>query len=160
MKTERSIYILFLFGLLVAGGVACNKKGSQAPPVTPPDSTGATAPVQSQVALWLTNADKSALFQQQKIALNFGTGLAVQPVITVDTTQTNQTIDGFGYALTGGSAQLIYSLPAAQRQALEQELFATDSTHIGVSYLRLTIGASDMSARVFSYDDKMNMKGN
>src|SRR6185437_8490106 len=72
---------------------------------------------------------------------------------TVDTTQTYQTIDGFGYALTGGSAQLIYSLPTAQRQALEQELFATDSTNIGVSYLRLTIGASDMSARVFSYDD-------
>src|SRR6185312_13143120 len=70
-----------------------------------------------------------------------------------DTTTTYQTIDGFGYCLTGGSAQLIEGLPASQRQALEQELFTADSTHIGVSYLRLTIGASDMSARVFSYDD-------
>jgi glucosylceramidase len=73
--------------------------------------------------------------------------------ITVDTTTTYQQMDGFGYCMTGGSAQLIYGLPPAQRQALEQELFTTDSTSIGVSYLRLTMGASDMSARVFSYDD-------
>ena len=139
---------------MLAGGMgACNKKSSPAPPVTPPDTLSHPATGPSQVALWLTNADKSVLFQQQSTVLNFGTGLAVEPVITVDTTQVYQTIDGFGYALTGGSAQLIYGLPAAQRQALEQELFATDSTHIGVSYLRLTIGASDMSARVFSYDD-------
>lgn len=149
MKTKK----ILLMGMLVAGMTACSKKGSSPPPVTPPDTTGNTTPVQSQVAFWLTNTDKSALFQRQNIALNFGTGLAVQPVITVDTTQTYQTIDGFGYALTGGSAQLIYSLPTAERLALEQELFSTDSTDIGVSYLRLTIGASDMSAQVFSYDD-------
>ena len=137
--------------ILLCGMAACSKKNSPSPPVTPTNPD--TLPVSSQVSLWLTNADKTVLFQQQNVVLNFGTGLAVQPVITVDTTQTYQSIDGFGYAMTGGSAQLIYGLPAAQRQALEQELFGTDSTHIGVSYLRLTIGASDMSARVFSYDD-------
>src|SRR5699024_9850250 len=31
--------------------------------------------------------------------------------------------------------------------------FSTDSTFIGVSYLRISIGASDLSKRVFSYDD-------
>jgi glucosylceramidase len=132
---------------------ACSKKSnSPAPPVTPPVDT-TKAIVSSQVAFWLTNPDKTALFQQQNVALSFSTALAVEPVITVDSTTTYQTIDGFGYALTGGSAQLIYSLPAGQRAALEQELFGTDSVHIGVSYLRVSIGASDMSARVFSYDD-------
>src|SRR6185437_4849740 len=135
------------------GFAACSKKSSSSPVTPPPTDSTSSTPVNSQVALWLTNPDKSALFQQQNVALNFGNGLAVEPVITVDTTQTYQSIDGFGYAMTGGSAQLIYGLPTAQREALEQELFATDSTHIGVSYLRLTIGASDMSARVFSYDD-------
>ena len=42
--------------------------------------------------------------------------------------------------------------PAA-RAALLRELFATDSTNIGTSYLRLSIGASDLNERVFSYDD-------
>jgi glucosylceramidase len=153
MKTSQTLLLLAGFILTLTGIGACGKKasGSTGGGVTPPDST--TVPVSSQVAFWLTNPDKSMLLKKQNVALNFTAGTAVQPVITVDTTQTYQTIDGFGYALTGGSAQLIYGLPTAQRQALEQELFTTDSTYIGVSYLRLTMGASDMSARVFSYDD-------
>src|SRR5215472_6771999 len=96
--------------ILLCGIAACSKKNNPSP-VNPthPDTT--VAPVTSQVALWLTNPDKTVLFQQQGGALNFGTGLAVQPVVTVDTTQTYQSIDGFGYAMTGGSAQLIYGLP-------------------------------------------------
>jgi glucosylceramidase len=153
MKTNQTLFLLAGFVLALFGATSCSKKGGSAGnPVTPPDTT-TTPVVSSQVAFWLTNADKSVLLQKQNVALNFSNGPAIQPVITVDTTQTFQTIDGFGYALTGGSAQLIYSLPTAQRQALEQELFKTDSNNIGVSYLRLTIGASDMSARVFSYDD-------
>ena len=144
-----AILILSLFG------AACSKKSSTpAPPVTPPtDTTKPVVIVGAPVAFWLTNPDKSALFQQQGGVLNFVSGTPSTPVITVDSTQTYQTIDGFGYALTGGSAQLIYSLPALQRAALEQELFGTDSTHLGVSYLRISMGASDMSASVFSYDD-------
>src|ERR1700743_3791875 len=154
MKTNKALSLFAAIVLIVNSLIACSKKGGNpSPPVTPPPKDTTTPVVNSQVAFWLTNPDKTVLFQRQNVALNFGNGLAVQPVITVDTTQTFQTIDGFGYALTGGSAQLIYGLPAAQRAALEQELFATDSNHIGVSYLRLTIGASDMSARVFSYDD-------
>ena len=154
MKTNQTLFLLAGFFVTLTGVGACGKKAGSpsGSGVTPPDSTTSTTG-SSQVAFWLTNPDKSALLQKQNVALNFTGGLAVQPVITVDTTQTYQTIDGFGYALTGGSAQLIYGLPTAQRQALEQELFTTDSNNIGVSYLRLTIGASDMSARVFSYDD-------
>jgi glucosylceramidase len=137
--------------MLLVSACSCGKKGSTPTQTTPPDST--TGPVASQVAFWLTNPDMSQLLQKQNTALNFSSGTAVQPVITVDTTTTYQQMDGFGYCMTGGSAQLIYGLPVAQRQALEQELFTTDSNYIGVSYLRLTMGASDMSARVFSYDD-------
>jgi len=42
--------------------------------------------------------------------------------------------------------------PAA-RAALLKELFATDGNNIGVSYLRVSIGASDLNERVFSYND-------
>ncbi len=34
-----------------------------------------------------------------------------------------------------------------------QELFGNDSNAIGISYLRVSIGASDLSAEVFSYND-------
>jgi glucosylceramidase len=141
--------------LLCSGMIACSKKGSNpAPPVTPPDTTK-TPPLTygANVTFWLTNADQSALLQKQNLSLRFSSATAVSPLISVDTTTTFQTIDGFGYALTGGSATLIHQLPAAQQTALLQELFLTDTNHIGVSYLRVTIGASDMSSHVFSYDD-------
>lgn len=143
--------LFFMIGAFVLTGIgSCGKKGgSPAPPVTPP----IVPVVSSDAALWLTNPDKSVLLQKQNIALNFSAGAGSGQVITVDSTQTYQGIDGFGYCLTGGSASLIHQLPAAQRSALLNELFLTDTNHIGVSYLRVTIGASDMSARVFSYDD-------
>ncbi|MEP6846901.1 MAG: glycoside hydrolase family 30 beta sandwich domain-containing protein, partial [Panacibacter sp.] len=63
-------------------------------------------------------------------------------------------IDGFGYTLTGGSAYVIDQLSAADKSFLLQQLFSTNSsTSIGVSFLRISIGASDLNASVFSYDD-------
>jgi glucosylceramidase len=74
-------------------------------------------------------------------------------VLTVDDTQHFQSIDGFGFALTGGSAQLLMRMGVTQRAALLRELFTTGDNGIGVSYLRVTIGSSDMNERVYSYDD-------
>ncbi|MBG8552145.1 glycoside hydrolase family 30 protein [Hymenobacter guriensis] len=107
------------------------------------------------VEFWLTNPDKSALFQRQAAPLGFGSEAATPttPVIEVDEQQTFQPIDGFGYCLTGGSAQLLHAMSPAARKTLLQELFGTAGTSIGVSYLRLSIGASDLDAQVFSYDD-------
>lgn len=131
--------------------VACSggsKKGDPGP-VTPPPVT----PTTSDVEVWMTKADKSVLLAKQTVPLNFKDTVNVNPTIVVDDAQTFQTIDGFGYCLTGGSASLIHGLPEATQDALLHELFATDSNNIGVSYLRISIGASDLSASVFSYDD-------
>lgn len=105
------------------------------------------------VAVWLTTGDKTALFQQQPGRLKFGTPNNTNPTIEVDETQKFQPIDGFGYCLTGGSAELLHQMGAAERAKLLRELFGTDGNNIGVSYLRLSIGASDLDAKVFSYDD-------
>ncbi|HEY9489606.1 MAG TPA: hypothetical protein VIQ51_14785, partial [Chryseosolibacter sp.] len=96
------------------------------------------------ISLWLTTGDKTSLFEQIK-GLSFTDSSRASSVIEVDTTQQFQTIDGFGYALTGGSASLIHEkLNAEERTALLKELFLTDGTNIGVSYLRVSIGASDL----------------
>jgi glucosylceramidase len=44
-------------------------------------------------------------------------------------------------------------MSAESRAKLLRKLFATDGDNIGVSYLRLSIGSSDLNERVFSYDD-------
>ena len=107
---------------------------------------------EGDIQFWLTTADKSSLLKR-KTDLVFSDLSGETSVITIDTTQTFQTMDGFGYALTGGSAYHINRLPAAQRSELLKELFQRDENSIGISYLRVSIGASDLDAKVFSYND-------
>ncbi|WP_299513965.1 glycoside hydrolase family 30 beta sandwich domain-containing protein [Mucilaginibacter sp.] len=103
--------------------------------------------------IWLTNADRSALFQQQKPIAFSSKADAGNPTIQVDEKETFQPIDGFGFALTGGSAMHMVRMSAESRAALIKDVFSTEDNSIGVSYLRLTIGASDLNDHVFSYDD-------
>ena len=107
----------------------------------------------SDVVFWLTTPDKSALFKSQNVGLVFSSLTNSNPTIDVNTSQKYQSIDGFGFALTGGSASLINGLAQQAKDDLLKELFLTDSTFIGVSYLRVSIGASDLSASTFTYDD-------
>lgn len=103
--------------------------------------------------MWLTTPDRQTLLQKQNISLLFSNTTNQNSTINVDSTTQYQSIDGFGFALTGGSATLINQLTAAQQSALLTELFATDSASIGISYLRISIGASDLSASDFTYDE-------
>ncbi|MEP6747156.1 MAG: glycoside hydrolase family 30 beta sandwich domain-containing protein [Bacteroidota bacterium] len=138
---------VLVFGFIVFTSSRCKKSSdtSTPPPVTP---TGT-----NDMDFWLTKSDQSVLLQKQNTTLSFGTVASTNPVITVDTTTTFQTVDGFGYTLTGGSASLINAMAAADKANLLQELFGSGSTSIGISYLRVSIGASDLNATVFSYDD-------
>jgi len=144
---------LALLALLATGCKKDDGSGAAPTPTPPVTPTPPTPSTPSQVAVWLTMPDKSALFYRQKVSLQFGANTNSDPIIAVDTTQTYQTMDGFGYCLTGGSAQVMKQMDASSRAALIKELFATDSTSLGVSYLRVSIGASDLDAQVFSYDD-------
>ena len=143
--------------LLLAGIISvqcnCSKKstsnsgGSGGGGTTPP------TPDNSDVAFWVTKADQSILLQKQTSLLALSSGSGTPATITLDSTQIFQTVDGFGYTLTGGSATLINALTAADKSSLLNELFGSAANSIGVSYLRVSLGASDLSASVFSYDD-------
>jgi glucosylceramidase len=117
------------------------------------DDTPSSATATSGITAWITRGDKSALLQKQTGFIPFTSTDNSVPTIEVDTTISYQTIDGFGYTLTGGSAYLINKLPSSQRTSLLQEFFGTGENSIAVSYLRISIGASDLNAEVFSYDD-------
>lgn len=143
------ISLLMAWIVLTGGckkGNANNDEGNNPPPGDPPVTN-------SDVAFYLTKPDQTTLFKKQNVSLVFGNTNNTYATIEVDTTQTYQTMDGFGYTLTGGSATLLHGLGAAQLDPLLKELFLWDSTNIGVSYLRVSIGASDLSATPFTYDD-------
>lgn len=109
--------------------------------------------VKSEVKVWLTDPDRSILFQQQADPLPYTNSADNNPVITIDESKTFQSVDGFGFTLTGGSALHIQNMDPSARAALLQELFGTDGNHIGISYLRISIGSSDLNDHVFTYDD-------
>jgi len=73
--------------------------------------------------------------------------------IQMDASKGFQKMEGFGFALNGGSAALIDQLPSAKKQALLKEIFGKGKDDLGVNYIRISIGASDLDAHVFSYDD-------
>ncbi len=139
----------FLSFFLLVSVIACNKSGdsgSTAPPPPPPTAV-------NDMDLWLTTANEGIKLQKQNAVLSFAANINQYPNIEVDESSTFQTIDGFGFTLTGGSAEVINQLSGAKKTELLQELFGPGSTGIAVSYLRLSIGASDLNSTVFSYDD-------
>src|ERR1700730_3284551 len=108
----------------------CNKSKSK--DTGPPP--GVSGP---SISYWVTKGDQTALLQKQTTPLSFNSTTG-QNSIEVDSTQTYQTIDGFGYSLTGGSAYVINRLSPAEKNSLLQELFGSGDNSIGISYLRIS----------------------
>jgi glucosylceramidase len=141
--------LLLIFLIVASGYSSCSKNtggsnnnGNQTPPKKSAD-----------VGFWLTQGDQTVLLQRQPVLLSFDTLHNAYPFIDVDSTQTYQTIDGFGFTLTGGSAYVIDQMSPGGKADLLKELFGHDSSSVSISYLRLSIGSSDLNASVFSYDD-------
>jgi glucosylceramidase len=107
----------------------------------------------SGIEFWLTKSDQTALLQIQPGLAAFANIANNYTDITVDSTLKFQPVDGFGFTLTGGSAQLINAMSTDRKSVLLQELFGKDRSSIGISYLRISIGASDLNQVAFTYDD-------
>jgi glucosylceramidase len=105
------------------------------------------------VGFWLTTADRSSLLTRQNTSLHFQKSDSNLPAILIEDAHTYQSMDGFGFALTGGSAQLLMKMDAGKRKEFLQQLVGTGAGDIGVSYLRVSIGSSDMNDHAFTYDD-------
>lgn len=153
LKFENAMVRITCLMMLMLCFLSCKSKSpgpgdKPGSPDPPSDETG-----KSDVEFWLTNADRSVMFQKQNQNLSFSTATNSFPVISVDSSQTYQGIDGFGYTLTGGTAMLINAMPAGKQEEILKELFLTDGKNIGVSYLRISIGASDLSSAPFTYND-------
>src|SRR5450759_1062004 len=87
----------------------------------------------------LNNPDRSAQFQKQTDSVFFkSSNRGGGNTIIIDEVQQFQEIDGFGFALTGGSAELLMKMSPATRSSVLQEIFAINDKNIGVSYIRLS----------------------
>ncbi|MDX6355741.1 MAG: glucosylceramidase [Streptomyces sp.] len=110
-------------------------------------------PAAPAASVWVTTADGVERLQQQA-PVAFGAGGSDLTTITVDPTQSYQSVDGFGGALTDSSAAVLGTLSAPARNAAMRQLF-DPRQGIGVSFLRQPIGSSDFTASAthYTYDD-------
>ena len=102
--------------------------------------------------MWLTTVDEAQ--KLAPVAAPPAGGVAKgDEAVTIDTTKRFQKIQGFGAAITDASAQLLSGMPEERRVALMSELFGRGPDQLGLSFTRLTVGASDFSPDHYSYDD-------
>lgn len=128
-----NLYILLMVHVAALSG--CGKKSSKT----------------LYASVTLTTGDKQKLLHRDSLLISFGAEPAATN-IQVDTSEVFQSIDGFGYTLTGGSAYLLnQKLTSHEREKLLKELFTSEG--IAISYLRVSVGASDLDAEVFTYND-------
>jgi glucosylceramidase len=111
---------------------------------------GAAKTNKSTAALWVTMPNKSALLQEQPVTSNQSKN-NIQ--LTINTDKTYQVMDGFGYTLSGGSAMHISKMSAPARAKFLQEIYGTGKNDLGASYIRISVGASDLDEKIFSYND-------
>jgi glucosylceramidase len=114
----------------------------------------ASLPQPPTAQVWMSTADGTQkLVHHPDVPLVAPSDDPALPGIAVDEEATFQTMAGFGAAMTESSAWLLATkLSSDARHALLEQLFDPENG-IGLSILRLPIGASDFSLSNFSYDD-------
>jgi glucosylceramidase len=102
--------------------------------------------------MWLTTADQSKKLAPQPALSPVGRAKGDETAM-IDSSRRFQRMHGFGAAMTDASAELLSRLPGAKRRAIMAELFGRKNGGLGLSFTRLTVGASDFSRTHYSYDD-------
>jgi glucosylceramidase len=94
ISTEIAL-VVFISSILTL--FSCSKKTYSGNTIG--DSTSTITSAISDVSFWLTEGDQPVLLQKQNVALIFGTNANAYQYIDVDSTQSFQTVDGFGFTL-------------------------------------------------------------
>ncbi|MXP29555.1 glycosyl hydrolase [Porphyrobacter algicida] len=119
-----------------------------------PNSSGVWS---HKVAMWSTSADGARRLARGADSTLERSGASAEPaqtLLVVDPSKSFQSMVGFGAAMTDASAILFeQTLSRPARDQLFSELFGRKDGGIGLSFLRVPIGASDFSTSHYSLDD-------
>ncbi|WP_124979263.1 glycoside hydrolase family 30 protein [Nonlabens xiamenensis] len=136
---------ILIFGLLGLGVLqACQE--DELPNYSPPEAA------EVGVDFYLTTPDQSNLVSLQENMV-FPLTENNNFTIAVNENEVYQSMDGFGFCLTGGSALVINGMSSSARSGLLNEVFGSQEGELASSYLRISIGASDLDTSVFTYND-------
>ena len=119
-------------------------------------ATGTYSLLGPAVSLVLSTNDETQLMAAQP-SVNFNLGSTADAgtdTVVVDAKQTYQSIDGFGASFTDSAAWLLMTVePSSSLSGTLNDLFTRNGNGIGLSFMRIPIGASDIALSVYSFDD-------
>ena len=158
---KRALFRVLLvgaFALSACAALSSTPSDATLPPDTPTQAhtvaPTASETIAHKVDVWVTTGDGTEKLNQRDGA-NFSPGTGNNPAqILVDEDSRYQQLDGFGAAVTDSAAWVIsHTLGIEQRDLLMNKLFSP-SAGIGISYVRLPMGASDFTTSThYTYDD-------
>jgi glucosylceramidase len=117
-------------------------------------ATGAYVISGPTVSVVLSTHDQISLMAAQPSVLFTATTAGTNKIL-VDESLQYQSIDGFGAAFTDSAAFLLKetATPSALPGAMS-DLFTRTGNGIGLSFMRIPMGASDIARSVYSFDDQ------
>jgi glucosylceramidase len=110
----------------------------------------------SAVSVVLSTNDQTKLMAAQpNVSFTSSTADAGTNTVVVDPTQQYQSMEGFGAAFTDSAAYLLEKVePSASLTGTMNDLFTRNGDGIGLSFMRIPMGATDIALSVYSYDDQ------
>jgi len=133
--------------LLAAFCISCGCEKTPSVEPEPSDKTETDGAV-----IYTTTADGTVLFESREVSF-LTIPIVNQKNITVSKSQTYQTIDGFGAAITGSTCYNLLQMSLQDRTAFLKEIFDPQEG-LGCSLIRVSIGASDFSLDEYTWCDK------
>ncbi|MAN85298.1 MAG: glucosylceramidase [Algoriphagus sp.] len=115
----------------------------------------ACAKPKQEIEFWLTDPNQPILFEKQDVYFISES----EQSLAIDSEIIYQEMDGFGFTLSQGSAQHLLGMSDSASLDLLKELFGDDEKSIRISYLRLSVAASDLNEYPFSYNDLSDSLG-
>ncbi len=111
-----------------------------------------SAPIVSAVVS--TNDKTQLMAAQPSVSFSSAANEAGTNTIVVDPAQQYQSMEGFGAAFTDSAAYLLMKVePGAALPGTLNDLFTRNGDGIGLSFMRIPMGASDIALSVYSFDD-------
>lgn len=114
-------------------------------------------PVNRDVDVHVTTANKSMLFKSMPLNFNRKSKISAETTINMNPAEKYQEIDGFGAAITGSTCYNLLKMTQANRTKLLKEAFDPVSG-MGYSYIRISIGCSDFSVDEYTCCDQLGIE--
>jgi glucosylceramidase len=106
----------------------------------------------ANVQWWVTQPQNEQKRLQRQASLTLSADKQQNATtLHLDPSQRFQRMEGWGFTLSGGSAEHLHHMSPSARKKVLQHLFSYENEGLGISLLRIPLGASDLDRHPFSY---------